>query len=391
MGVDPAGEITWTPDTAGDANVTVRVEDGRGGSDSQSYVIAVEDSVLPPVITSTPNTTATVDSLYQYPVSVDNPQGGALAFALTTAPVGLRLDPTGGQITWTPVGAGAFPVAFTVTNAAGLSDTQAYTLTVDHDSSDLPPGLGSIGDLIAPLGSTLRVQLTANDPEGAELTYMATPVPLPEGMELNIVTGEFEYTPSIDQVGSFDITFSAGDGRFTAEETVTITVPAPDPAAPTTFSGRVLDANSMADGLTVPVIGATVSFLGTAVSAVTDAAGNFILTDIPATGQVFSIDGDTAQAAPDGAAYASFREQVSLVANVDNIVARPFSMPRIDAASLTPVDPLTTTVVNNPNLGVTLTVPPNTAMNADGSPFTGRSCRSARCQGDWPPRPCRSF
>ena len=372
MDVDPAGEITWTPDTAGDANVTVRVEDGRGGRDSQSYVITVVEPVLPPVITSTPNTTATVDGLYQYPVSVDNPQGGALAFALTTAPVGLRLDPTGGQITWTPVVAGAFPVAFTVTNAAGLSDTQAYTLTVDHDPGDLPPGLGSIGDLIAPLGSTLRVQLTANDPEGATITYMATPLPLPQGMELNIVTGEFEYTPSINQIGSFDITFSAGDGRFTASETVTITVPAPDPAAPTSFSGRVLDANSMADGFTVPVVGATMSFLGIAVSAVTDAAGNFILTDIPATAEVFSIDGDTAQAAPDGAAYASFREQVSLVANVDNIVARPFSMPRIDATSLTPVDPLTTTVVNNPDLGVTLTVSPNTAMNGDGSPFTGQ-------------------
>lgn len=55
------------------------------------------------------------------------------------------------------------------------------------------------------------------------------------------------------------------------------------------------------------------------------------------------------------------------------MISEPFYMPRLAAESLTPVDPNQTTVVTNPTLGVTLTVPPGTAINeADGTPFTGQ-------------------
>ena len=48
-----------------------------------------------------------------------------------------------------------------------------------------------------------------------------------------------------------------------------------------------------------------------------------------------------------------------------------FFLPRIAPESITEVDPSTTTIVENPTLGVMLEIPPNTAKNPDGTNFTG--------------------
>lgn len=61
-----------------------------------------------------------------------------------------------------------------------------------------------------------------------------------------------------------------------------------------------------------------------------------------------------------------------LIANVTNVVERPLYLPRLAAESLTPVDP-NQTVVTNPTLGISVTLPAQTAINdADGTEFTGQ-------------------
>jgi len=75
--------------------------------------------------------------------------------------------------------------------------------------------------------------------------------------------------------------------------------------------------------------------------------------------------------APATGDYAGFRESITLIEGVNNVIERPFYLPRIEKDSLTKVEPDTITEVNNARLGMTLTVPPNTAKNADGSDFTG--------------------
>ena len=54
---------------------------------------------------------------------------------------------------------------------------------------------------------------------------------------------------------------------------------APGPGAPIGFSGRVLDANAMQQGQLTPLVGVTVSFLGSGVSATSDADGYFSLSE----------------------------------------------------------------------------------------------------------------
>ena len=238
--------------------------------------------------------------------------------------------------------------------------------------ANLPPALAPIGIQTVPLGSSLALRLSASDPEGEAVSFSVSPLPLPQNTSLNVLDGTFAFKPDASQVGSFELTFQASDGQGgTGSETVTITVEAPPPGSPTALTGRILDANDFVLGSETPVVGATVSLLGIAGSVVTGADGRFVISGIPGDTQVFDIDTATASAAPDGSPYAGFRESLYLIPGASNVVDRPFFLPRIDIQSHTPVNPGETTVVTSEKLGVTLTVPPDTAKLADGSDFTG--------------------
>ena len=231
--------------------------------------------------------------------------------------------------------------------------------------------LGAIGDQTISLGSALNLQLTATDPDGDLVTFLAAPLPLPSNASLSAATGLFTFSPAADQVGVVILTFFAGDGELFDSETIVITVEGAAPGGATALTGLLLDTNDFVQGIETPVVGATVSLLGTGFSTTSDASGDFTLTGIPAGSQILDIATATANLAPDGSFYAGFREEIDLIDGVTNVVGRAFFLPRIAGESLTVVDPVTTTVVTNPTLNVTITVPPNTALNPDGTLFTG--------------------
>ncbi len=233
------------------------------------------------------------------------------------------------------------------------------------------PVLNPIGNQSVDLGNSLTLNLTATDPNSDPLTFSASPLPLPNNATLNASTGEFNLTPDATQVGSFSLTFIVSDGLLTDSETVIFTVNGSQPGANTSLSGRILDTNDYVQGFDTPIVGATVSIIDSGISAVSDSTGNFTLSNIPSGSQVFDINSTTANVAPDGSGYAGFREEINIIDAVNNNVSRPFFIPRIDASSLTTVDPNVTTIVDNLNLGVSFEVAPQTAKNEDGSLFTG--------------------
>ena len=289
----------------------------------------------------------------------------ATGIATVSSPVNIPAGATTGTATVTGVAPGITNILAT---APGYQSGTAGVEVVGNR----PPVLDSIGDQTAPLGQTLSFTVTGSDPDGDPVTFGVMPLPLPPIMSFDSQVGLFTFTPAADQVGTFALTFLASDGQDTSSESLTITVPGAPPGGVTAFSGRILDANDFEINITTPVVGATVSFLGTGQSAVTDAQGFFTVSNVPAGQQILDIDPATANAAPDGSTYAGFREQAELIANVTNVVERPFFLPRTDPASLTTVNPGATTVVTNPNLGVTLTIPSNTAKDASGNNFTGQ-------------------
>ena len=106
---------------------------GRGPVNSSGICV---QELVPPTITTTPNTAATEGQLYAYDVDaiVDNSLCNVLTFVLEGAPVGMSIDVNTGLIQWTPKSfeAGSYPVTVRVHDIDGISTSQSFTLTVDN-------------------------------------------------------------------------------------------------------------------------------------------------------------------------------------------------------------------------------------------------------------------
>ena len=138
-----------------------------------------------------------------------------------------------------------------------------------------------------------------------------------------------------------------------------------------TLTGRVLDTNAfVADGIELPVEGVVVTLLDIPGSSVTGPGGSFILRNVPPGAQVLDLDTESATPAPTGDGYAGFRERIVLQGF--NNVTRPFYLPRIDATSLTTINPSQTTIVENPGLEISMTVVAGSAFAEDGQLFDGQ-------------------
>jgi len=357
------------PLNEGSNTLFVSVSDHAGNSATATSTFTVD--VTPPVVSNltpadgsviqdaTPQIQATFNDnltgvdIASVTVSVDSSDVTSQA---TVTDSGFTLDPG-------ILSQGIHPVSVSVSDLAVNLTSANWSFTISSG-----PALDPIGNKTINVGSTLSFTVTGSGGTGP-LTFSVTPLPLPANAGFNAITGEFSFSPDLSQVGEFELTFSVSDDTSTTSETVTITVD--HILIVTAFSGRILDANDFENGVTTPVVGATVSLLGTGILAISNANGDFTLSGIPASSHVLDIDSSTAQLAPDGSAYAGFREEIELIAGVDNVVDRPFFLPRIAAESITPTNPNFFTTVTNPTLGVTLTVPPGTAKDENGNDFTG--------------------
>ena len=129
----------------------------------------------------------------------------------------------------------------------------------------------------------------------------------------------------------------------------------------TTLSGRVLSTDNE------PIIGATASLDGR--SAMTDAAGSFLLTGITAgSNRPLMVDGRTASSP--NKTYPAIIEPANIVAGQANVNPYTFYLPPIDTQYEVEVVPGQNTVASNPRVpGLEMTIPVGANLrNRDGSP-----------------------
>jgi len=116
----------------------LQVTDSHGLSDTQAYSLTVSNVNDAPLFWSVPVTTATQDAAYTYVAVADDPDlayGDVLTLTAPTLPSWLALTDHGdgtATLTGTPGNAdvGQHAVVLQVTDTHGLSDTQAYSVTV---------------------------------------------------------------------------------------------------------------------------------------------------------------------------------------------------------------------------------------------------------------------
>lgn len=221
----------WTPtyEQSGEYPVTFSVADPGGLSDQKMTTITVNHVNRPPTLEAVAD--QTIDENQAITIQLvgadpDKEDAGQLTYGVANLPQGANLDQTGGVMTWTPTfdQADEYQLTAQVTDASGLQAEQTFTITVNNVNR--PPAFEVMPSQTGKENSSLTFTVQATDPDkedAGELEFSATG--LPEGATFSSSTGDFFWTPTYEQSGSYQIDFQVTDSFSASENTqVSITI-----------------------------------------------------------------------------------------------------------------------------------------------------------------------
>jgi len=183
----------------------------------------------PPVLDPIGDKSVDENQNLSFTVTASDPDSGdTVTLSATGLPAGASFTPGTGAFSWTPTyeQSGTHDVTFTATDdgTPNLDDSETITITVNNVNR--PPVLDPIGDKSVNENEDLSFTVTASDPDsGDTVTLSATG--LPAGASFIPATGAFNWTPTYEQSGTHDVTFTATDDgtpNLDDSETITITV-----------------------------------------------------------------------------------------------------------------------------------------------------------------------
>ncbi|TAJ96319.1 MAG: hypothetical protein EPO39_20255, partial [Candidatus Manganitrophaceae bacterium] len=337
---------TLTPDLPGIYLIHLVVNDGEADSLPDEMVLDARPP-LPVISSISPasgpiGSAVTIAGLHFDPI----PSNNALSFNGTAAIVTAA---TATQIT-TTVPQGATTGLITVTTPAGSASSAPFTVTLSEDfSMAAAPQVVSVvqGEQVA-----VSIQFSGAGTAPFEGWVALSTTPLPTG-----VVGSFSpsvgslaqpsylnlFAPSTLAVGAYPITVRGqaeiDDQILIREASFTLQVTA---AGMTTLSGQVFSSKTGRPLENVQVKHETNSVL-------TDAAGNFFFSNIPAGDQVLLIDGTPA--ATDTVAYPiDLPVQVHLQEGVSNRPPYPIYLHEIDTTHVTLLNSSQEVIVTDPDI-----------------------------------------
>ena len=233
-------------------SVTVKADDGNGGSDTIAVTINVDNEVEKPLapaiptVTATSGSTTSLDVSWTAPVNIGRP-------AITGYKVEYRPGTSGNWINHPHTGTGT---TATIAGLTAATPYQVHMLAVnsDGDGAFSSPGAGTTGtptntaptvanvisDQTATVGTALNYAFPAdtfNDADtGDTLTYTATKsdnTPLPSWLSFAPATRTFSGTPQAADVGTVSVKVTASDGNGgSVSDTFDIVVSAANNHAP---------------------------------------------------------------------------------------------------------------------------------------------------------------
>lgn len=228
------GQATLTATQPGELTVWAQAQDSLGATGRAEATVVVGNSA--PELDFIGGRGVRVETPLGFDVSATDPDGDALVFDVVGLPPGASFvtqpapaapgDPYKARFDWSPLpaDAGAHTLVFGVSDG-WERDEETLILTVIGDPGtpvvrlDPPDPAHELSP-----GATLRIRLLAWDPDGAEVTLSAAP--LPPGATFDAEVGLFELVAGEDSLGEHAVVFSASDGRLVASRTVLITVAA---------------------------------------------------------------------------------------------------------------------------------------------------------------------
>jgi len=205
MTMNEEGAVSWIPEQNqfDYHSLSYTVSDGffTAEEHAQVYVNAV------PVVVSTPDTNAYVNSLWQYEIKVtDLNTDSKLSYELTNAPDGMLVSPQG-VISWTPTEMQLNTSSFTFKVSDGMAtDAQKSNVFVN-----IKPKILSVPKPVALTNLKWEYTFDAEDPNGDPLVMKA--VRIPKGAKFDPVTGELVWSPKKNQRGVNDMVLEVVDSH----------------------------------------------------------------------------------------------------------------------------------------------------------------------------------
>jgi hypothetical protein len=231
----------WTPDydQSGTYTVAFNATDAGGATGTQNVTITVAETNRLPIWNALLDQAGAEGTFITFTAVATDPDGDAVTYSLTDAPTGASIGATTGIFTWMPAfnQAGTVTVTFHATDVHNGDATTAVTFTITNTNQ--APMFTPMETQRGAEGQALGFTVTAVDPDGDALTFSAGN--LPTGATLNAATGEFLWTPTYEQAGTYSVTVEAEDpSGLKASAPVSIVIattnrpPALEPIAPQT-------------------------------------------------------------------------------------------------------------------------------------------------------------
>jgi len=223
--------FTWTPtfEQSGEYNVTFTNTDPEGLTGKLKAVVKVNHINRTPVFNPILAQVVDENNLLTFVVPAgedpDKEDTDKLVYSAKDLPEGATFDPVTRSITWTPTydQSGEYTVVISLSDGE-FTVVQPIKLTVNHINR------APVVDIIKPQNinenSQLQFSVNGNDPdkEDAGKTTLTVST-LPEGAVFDNKTGSFAWTPTYEQSGEYNVTFTLTDqAGLSTSQTATINV-----------------------------------------------------------------------------------------------------------------------------------------------------------------------
>lgn len=195
--------------TPGTYVVRLTASDGALSTTDDAIVVVAPAPNGPPSLVAIADRTANVgDALAIQLAASDSDPNDTLTYSLGAAPAGAALT-SAGRFTWSPTAsqAGTRSIAVTVRDAAGLSDTKTFRVTVV--AVNRAPVLSPLVDDSVFASAVYAKAIVASDPDGDALSYEL--LASPAGMTSTGAT--LAWSPTAAQVGMADVKVRVRDGN----------------------------------------------------------------------------------------------------------------------------------------------------------------------------------
>ncbi|MCA9402166.1 MAG: tandem-95 repeat protein [Candidatus Omnitrophica bacterium] len=201
---------------AGLYTLTITADDGNL-TDDEAITVTVNNVNRPPVLDPLGNQSIDEGETGEGTLTAADPDGDSLTFSIINQPAWLTLN--GDMVSAAPGfdDAGIYTVTVIVSDGE-FTDEETVMLTVNDVNR--PPVLNNIGNQSVDEGGNLTLSITATDPDGDTVTITDG------GLEpwMSFDGAAFTANPLAGDAGNYQVTFTASDGEFTDEETITVSV-----------------------------------------------------------------------------------------------------------------------------------------------------------------------